>query len=754
MKRLMAAIATVFVAFGLVLGVQPVSGQPDNTELSERWSSEDLLAGLELEKTVDLDRSNLGTGAVFPGDEPEVFTRFEQPEFQIGRITLDEPLSTLTDPLNLGQLEISTLTIRNPMSVEYASTSGVSDGVLITSSEDLWSCGSDEYLEWAIAENVPGLPPFFPGQVPPFLESFTGVTSSICSGGVSESFFAQGPEQFANPILTIGITAENLYGIAFFSPRPADISVIVSGSRLDDPDGAWFYRTETIPSPDEFTSLDELDALLATPEGAEALVRLTTPPTETAPPPPVDDEVPPPTEDEVPPVEDPPAVDPVQQPAATDTEKVAGSEPTPTEGDEGGGVGGTNPVIILVPVVVGTGAIVGYWVYRRKGGEPEFVTEPPKRAVKADRGDRQPYEFGQLLVGEAEREDAPSNGEGWLAPSGGAYYNTRPTLWADPNREALRELAGEWSGVFVNSTTGEVLSKRDDKRWQALQQEFGLQAPPTLLELMGLEKPTAAVQLQPASQALRQALDVTAAQPGAAPGDGQFGLAVRYFEPRPGDSEFGFYWTQLHNRLPILSAEADREVGLAAGDYAGTAQYFRELPEGLDTLGTSFDRPLQVDEVELLFSALTPLDYPDSGSYPFLAVPVEPGSAFVGMPDRIYHTADLAAMDLQPDGSWLFGAARDHLLVPTGFAYAPDGGLHDPYEVMGSLQAARFDPAGQARVETSGGSGVITITVFDVIPSQAEATMNASSYARFFGADALDQRNDRDFVSLTASYSF
>jgi hypothetical protein len=110
--------------------------------------------------------------------------------------------------------------------------------------------------------------------------------------------------------------------------------------------------------------------------------------------------------------------------------------------------------------------------------------------------------------------------------------------------------------------------------------------------------------------------------------DGQFGIALRWFEPWLNDTEFGFYFTRLHSRLPLLSAFTGKlQEGLLVGNYAASAGYFREFPEDIDTYGFSFntdlgfigtamqgelayhaDQPLQIDGVELVFAALSPLD--------------------------------------------------------------------------------------------------------------------------------------------------
>ncbi len=132
--------------------------------------------------------------------------------------------------------------------------------------------------------------------------------------------------------------------------------------------------------------------------------------------------------------------------------------------------------------------------------------------------------------------------------------------------------------------------------------------------------------------------------------EGQFGLAYRVFVPSWNDTELGFYYIRYHSRLPIISARTGTNAGLqAAGTvyadagvapgtnalvdaiatdaYARTAGYFIEYPEDIDLFGISFntqlgtsgiafqgevshriDVPLQVDDVELLFAALSPFN--------------------------------------------------------------------------------------------------------------------------------------------------
>ncbi len=109
--------------------------------------------------------------------------------------------------------------------------------------------------------------------------------------------------------------------------------------------------------------------------------------------------------------------------------------------------------------------------------------------------------------------------------------------------------------------------------------------------------------------------------------DGQYGLALRLFVPELNDSELGFYFINYHSRLPIISANTGIQAGFLAGDYASTTSYFTEYPEDIKLYGASFstqlsgsgvalqgeysyrkDMPLQIDDLEVLMAAISPLD--------------------------------------------------------------------------------------------------------------------------------------------------
>lgn len=109
---------------------------------------------------------------------------------------------------------------------------------------------------------------------------------------------------------------------------------------------------------------------------------------------------------------------------------------------------------------------------------------------------------------------------------------------------------------------------------------------------------------------------------------GQYGLSLRWFAEDWGGTEFGFYYINYHSRLPVLSGSA---ITSRPPPFA-SASYWTEYPEDLDLYGISFNTtigtwslggevsyrpnvPLQIDDVELLLAALTPLN-------PLLGAPI------------------------------------------------------------------------------------------------------------------------------------
>jgi len=125
---------------------------------------------------------------------------------------------------------------------------------------------------------------------------------------------------------------------------------------------------------------------------------------------------------------------------------------------------------------------------------------------------------------------------------------------------------------------------------------------------------------------------------------GQGGAALRYFAPWLFDTEFGLYYIHYHSRLPLVSGHTGPPPEVSpnpllggdyirlllwglTGDFASTSYYYRDFPEDIDLVGASFstdigsiglalqgevsyrpNQPIQVDDVELLYSAFSPLD--------------------------------------------------------------------------------------------------------------------------------------------------
>ena len=100
---------------------------------------------------------------------------------------------------------------------------------------------------------------------------------------------------------------------------------------------------------------------------------------------------------------------------------------------------------------------------------------------------------------------------------------------------------------------------------------------------------------------------------------GQFGVALRWFVESLNATEFGFFFLNYHSRLPLISGISITTTAPSSG------RYFTEYPEDINLWGVSFNSnigtwalsgevsyrpkaPLQYDDVELLFAALTPLN--------------------------------------------------------------------------------------------------------------------------------------------------
>mgnify|MGYP006425656063 CR=1 FL=1 len=102
---------------------------------------------------------------------------------------------------------------------------------------------------------------------------------------------------------------------------------------------------------------------------------------------------------------------------------------------------------------------------------------------------------------------------------------------------------------------------------------------------------------------------------------GNFGAALRYYAPWLNDTEFGLYYLNYDSRLPVISGTAVTSSDTSSGRFNIT------YPEDIDLIAGSFNTtifnstwalqgevsyspnlPLQIDDVEVLFGGLSPLN--------------------------------------------------------------------------------------------------------------------------------------------------
>jgi len=105
---------------------------------------------------------------------------------------------------------------------------------------------------------------------------------------------------------------------------------------------------------------------------------------------------------------------------------------------------------------------------------------------------------------------------------------------------------------------------------------------------------------------------------------GQFGVALRYYAEALNQTEFGFYAMNYHSRLPLLSGRAANVI--LPTPASNSAALIVEYPEDIHLFGMSFNTtlpggvawqgelsyrpnaPFQVDDVEVLFAGLSPIN--------------------------------------------------------------------------------------------------------------------------------------------------
>ena len=293
---------------------------------------------------------------------------------------------------------------------------------------------------------------------------------------------------------------------------------------------------------------------------------------------------------------------------------------------------------------------------------------------------------------------------------------------------------------------------------------------------------------------------------------GEYGVALRWFSPFLNNTEFGLYFINYHSRLPVINAFQATVPGNAA-----TAAYQIGYPEDINLYGISFntelgttgwalqgeysyrhDAPLQIDDAELLLAALgSPANqlgvtFDGTGSLipGFIRRDV---SQFQMTASRVFgpmlkasqaifvtefavtHVHDMPnknTLRLEAPGTYLPGPFMGLDRTGFGLGVQPNDDFADAtswgYRMVGRLDynnvvgAINLHPRIEWRHDVSGispGPG----GNFVAGNKAATAGLGASyqnawnadlSYTSFFGAGAQNLLSDRDFLSLSVSYSY
>ncbi len=302
---------------------------------------------------------------------------------------------------------------------------------------------------------------------------------------------------------------------------------------------------------------------------------------------------------------------------------------------------------------------------------------------------------------------------------------------------------------------------------------------------------------------------------------GQWGLAFRYFSPALNDTEFGLFYLRYHSRIPLLSGQAVTSPDITTG------RVIVEYPEDINLFGLSFNTtfggwsiggevsyrdnvPIQIDDVELLFAGLSPLNAVLPAEYERFRSQLGeygPGEFIPGYERRESSQAQVTFTNLIGPNNWIgasqvalvgeFGAthfwdlpsrdelrfegpgtdtgggpnrfeggnSRNPVRTEDGFATAFSWGYRlvvaptynavfgTPWNMTPRLA---FNHDVQGVTPGPGGNfikGRKQLTAGVAFDYQARWRVDFG-YTTFFGAGANNLLGDRDFVSGSVSYSF
>jgi hypothetical protein len=300
----------------------------------------------------------------------------------------------------------------------------------------------------------------------------------------------------------------------------------------------------------------------------------------------------------------------------------------------------------------------------------------------------------------------------------------------------------------------------------------------------------------------------------------QYGAALRYYAEQLGDTEFGLYYLRYHSRLPFVSGTSITNASPTSG------RYFIEYPEGINLYGLSWNTnvgtvafqgeisyrdnaPLQIDDVEVLFAGLSPLNPLIQDPYQrfrsrlgqfglgeylkgwerheisqlqfTLTKAFGPGN-FLGADQiatvgefggtKVWDLPDLEVLPYQGDGTdtgcgpdWISGSSRNPLDSCEGFATSFSWGYRlaarADYNSVGGgpwNMSPRIAFNHDVNGVTPGAGG-------NFIEDRKSATLGLESnylnkwvidvsYTRFWGGGTFNLTSDRDFAAISAKYLF
>lgn len=181
--------------------------------------------------------------------------------------------------------------------------------------------------------------------------------------------------------------------------------------------------------------------------------------------------------------------------------------------------------------------------------------------------------------------------------------------------------------------------------------------------------------------------------------DGQYGIAFRYFAPELNETEFGFYYMNIHSRLPLISGVTSvlpvvdgsgnplfgpgNTAPAFTGDQETSARYFIDYPEDLKIMGMSFatnvggvalsgevsykpDTPIQINGNEVIAAAF--LGIPFSTFFDNVA------AAGTNAVARGWEAFDVTQAQMTAIGFFdqILGASRLTLIGEVGATYVDD----------------------------------------------------------------------------------